>query len=156
MLPEPAACRSGSIEPLTMTRNWTERLLVDCQEQCSSPERHMLRKLALVQGIFYLATGIWPLIDIASFQMVTGPKTDLWLVRTVGVLVSVVGVVLLLGFRNRRVSDELLVLAVGCALGLAGIDLIYALSGRISAVYLGDAAVELALAGLWGFARLRR
>lgn len=116
----------------------------------------MLRKLALVQGIFYLATGIWPLIDIASFQMVTGPKTDLWLVRTVGVLVSVVGVVLLLGFRNRRVSDELLVLAVGCALGLAGIDLIYALSGRISAVYLGDAAVELALAGLWGFARLRR
>ena len=42
------------------------------------------------------ATGIWPLLDIESFQDVTGSKTDLWLVRTVGVLVAVIdGVVLL-------------------------------------------------------------
>jgi hypothetical protein len=116
----------------------------------------MLRKLALAQGIFYLATGVWPLVDIVSFQLVTGPKTDLWLVRTVGVLVTVVGVVLLLAYRSRRVTEEIVVLAAGSALGLAAIDLIYSLSGRISAVYLGDAAAEIALAVLWGYARLRR
>lgn len=30
-----------------------------------------------VQGTFYLATGIWPLVHIESFVAVTGPKTDL-------------------------------------------------------------------------------
>jgi hypothetical protein len=115
----------------------------------------ILRIVALIQGVFYLATGVWPLVDIVSFQLVTGPKTDLWLVRTVGVLVSVVGLVLLLAYRSRRLTDEIIVLAVGCALGLATIDLVYALSGRISAVYLADAAVELGLALVWGLARLR-
>jgi len=79
----------------------------------------MLRIVALIQGVFYLATGVWPLLHIGSFQL------------------------------------ELIVLAVGCALGLATIDLVYALGGRISAVYLADAAVELGLASMWGFARLR-
>jgi hypothetical protein len=112
----------------------------------------VLPKLAVIQGLFYLATGIWPLLDIISFQVVTGPKTDLWLVRTVGVLVSVIGMVLLVAARHRRVSPEIVLLAVGSALGLAGIDLIYALSGRISAVYLADAVAEIGLALLWWIA----
>jgi hypothetical protein len=112
----------------------------------------MLLKLAVIQGIFYLATGVWPLLDIFSFQVVTGPKTDLWLVRTVGVLVAVIGTVLLAAARHRRVSAEIVLLAVGSALGLAAIDLIYALSGRISAVYLGDAVVEIGLSLLWAVA----
>jgi hypothetical protein len=106
-------------------------------------------KLAVIQGVFYLATGIWSLLDIVSFQLVTGPKTDLWLVRTVGVLVTVIGAVLLLAGRGRRVTDEIVLLAVGSALGLAAIDVIYAVSGRISAIYLADAVVEVGLALLW-------
>lgn len=113
----------------------------------------MLLKLALAQGIFYLATGLWPLVDIVSFQVVTGPKTDLWLVRTVGVLVSVIGAVLIAASRGSRVTREIVLLAVGSALGLAGIDLVYALSGRISAVYLADAVVEIGLAMSWLLAR---
>ena len=115
----------------------------------------MLRKLAVIQGVFYVATGVWPLIDIISFQVVTGPKTDLWLVRTVGVLVTVIGLVLLAAARTRRVTDEIVMLGAFSALGLAGIDLIYALSGRISAVYLADAVVEIGLAVLWAVARQR-
>jgi hypothetical protein len=34
-------------------------------------------------------TGLWPLVSIGTFQQVTGPKTDLWLVKTVGVLIAV-------------------------------------------------------------------
>ena len=115
----------------------------------------MLLKVALIQGMFYLMTGLWPLIDIDSFQLVTGPKTDLWLVRTVGVLVAVIGSVLLSASLRRRVTAEIVMLGVGSALGLAAIDLIYALSGRISAIYLADAAVEVLLAALWLIGRAR-
>lgn len=69
--------------------------------------------------------------------------------RTVGVLVTVIGAVLLLAGRRRRVTDEIVLLAVGSALGLAAIDVIYAVSGRVSAVYLADALVEVGLALLW-------
>jgi hypothetical protein len=110
---------------------------------------------ALIQGVFYLLTGLWPIIDIESFQHVTGPKTDLWLVRTVGALIAVIGVVLISAARHRRYTDEIIILAVGCALALAAVDLVYALSGRISAIYLADAAAEIALAALWGIGRLR-
>ena len=110
---------------------------------------NLLLKLALIQGLFYLVTGVWPLLDIVSFQVVTGPKTDLWLVRTVGVLVTVVGAVLIAASRSRRVTPEIVMLAVGSALGLAAIDLRYALAGRISAVYLADAVVEIGLSLVW-------
>lgn len=115
----------------------------------------LLPGVALTQGAFYLATGIWPLIDVDSFQAVTGPKTDLWLVRTVGVLVTVIGAVLVTVARRRNFSIEITLLAIGSALGLAAIDVIYVLSGTISPIYLADAAAEIGLAGLWAFARAR-
>jgi hypothetical protein len=115
----------------------------------------MLLKLALIQGVYFVATGLWPIIHIQSFQWVTGPKIDLWLVKTVGVLVTVVGAVLISASRRHRITDEIILLAVGSALGLAAIDLVYALSGQISAIYLGDAAVEIGLAMLWVIARRR-
>jgi hypothetical protein len=32
--------------------------------------------LAIAQGFYFLATGLWPFISAGSFQKVTGPKTD--------------------------------------------------------------------------------
>ncbi|WP_242394339.1 hypothetical protein [Anaeromyxobacter oryzisoli] len=32
------------------------------------------RRLAIGQGAFYLAAGIWPLLDEAGFEAVTGPN----------------------------------------------------------------------------------
>jgi hypothetical protein len=46
------------------------------------------RELAVTQGVYYVATGIWPLLDIESFERITGPKADRWLVKTVGALVT--------------------------------------------------------------------
>ena len=114
-------------------------------QQPTSP----LTLLALLQGTFYLLTGIWPLVSIRTFEWVTGPKVDRWLVKTVGVLVSVVGGVLLLAGARRRVTAETAVLAAGSALGLAGIDAVYSLRGRISKVYLLDAAAEVLLVLGW-------
>jgi hypothetical protein len=109
----------------------------------------MLQILARVQGWFYVLTGVWALVDIDSFEWVTGPKTDDWLVKTVGVLVTIVGGVLLHAARRERITAEIALLAAGCAVGLACIDLVYALNGTISPIYLADTAAELALAGLW-------
>jgi hypothetical protein len=115
-----------------------------------------LVRLAWLQGSYFVLTGVWPLVHMASFLAVTGPKTDLWLVKTVGLLLAIFGAVLLLAARRRSVSPELALLAMANAAGLAGIDLVYALSDRIRDVYLLDAAAEIGWVGLWGFAWRRR
>ena len=111
--------------------------------------------VSLAQGIFYLVTGVWPLVSIRTFEMVTGPKTDRWLVKTAGVLITAVGAALTLAGARRAVTRETRVLAVGSALGLTGIDVVYVRRGRISKVYLLDAIAELILVGGWLLAWLR-
>jgi hypothetical protein len=113
--------------------------------------QRILLVAAIVQGGYYLLTGIWALVDIYSFQLVTGPKTDLWLVRTVAVLVGISGAVLLTAAYRRRISPEIFLLAVGQAMGLMAIDIIYVGMGRISAIYLADAAVQVLLVVGWLF-----
>jgi len=105
--------------------------------------------LARLQGAYFLLTGVWPLVDIDSFQVVTGPKTDLWLVRTVGALIAVVGAVLLVAAQRRNVSVEIGLLAVGTAFALLTVDVVYVAIGRIARVYLLDAAAETLLLAGW-------
>ena len=108
----------------------------------------------LAQAGVYILTGLWAILDIDSFQAVTGPKTDLWLVRTVGLLVTVIGGVLLLAARNSRAPLEVMVLAVGAAVGLALVDVIIVFTRTASPIYLLDAALELGLAAWWIALRL--
>jgi len=102
-------------------------------------------RLALAQGIFYFITGIWPLLHLASFEAVTGPKTDDWLVQTVGALLATFGAVLALAGLRRRLTSEWRLLAAGFALVLALVDIVFV----IPPVYLADAAVELPLVLAW-------
>jgi hypothetical protein len=105
--------------------------------------------IALAQGVFYLATGVWPLVSIRSFEAITGPKTDGWLVKTAGVLIMAIGAALTLAGWRREVTPELRLLAVVSALGLTGIDVVYVSRGRISKMYLLDAVAELGLVTGW-------
>lgn len=105
--------------------------------------------LALIQGVFYAATGLWALVDLDSFMAVTGPKTDHWLVKTVGLLVTVIGAVLLFAWRRRAVPLEVALLALASALSLAAIDVVYVADGTISPIYLLDAVAEMGLALAW-------
>jgi hypothetical protein len=111
--------------------------------------------IALIQGGFYLATGIWPLVHLPSFEAVTGPKADGWLVRTVGVIISVCGAVLMLAGLRRNVGPEAELLGVGNAAGLAGIDIIYVARRRIAPIYLLDALAEILIIAAWALARRR-
>ncbi|HYE91093.1 MAG TPA: hypothetical protein VEA38_08745 [Terriglobales bacterium] len=105
--------------------------------------------LAAGQGLYFFATGVWPLLSMRTFEAVTGPKADRWLVKTVGVLVGVIGAVLAMAGARRRVEPEAALLAAGSAAGLAAIDTVYATKGRISKIYLLDAVVEVALIAAW-------
>ena len=100
-------------------------------------------------GGYYVATGVAPFASRRAFEAVTGPKTEWWLVQTVGVLVTAAGGAMLGGVRSGRVTPELLGLTAGCAAGLTAIDVVHVARGRISPVYLADAAIQVAgLAGL--------
>ncbi|HUR94034.1 MAG TPA: hypothetical protein VMY76_05595 [Gemmatimonadales bacterium] len=89
-----------------------------------------------------------------SFEAITGPKVDDWLVRMVGLLATVIGATLLVAARQGARTLELHVLALGSASAFAAIDIWYALQGRISSIYLADAVLQLGLLAL--LARPRR
>jgi hypothetical protein len=82
---------------------------------------------------------------MASFEAVTGPKTDDWLVRMVGLLAAAIGGTLLAGARQARAAREVVLLAVASAAAFTGIDVYYVSRGTISPIYLADAIVEVAL-----------
>ena len=105
----------------------------------------------LAHGLYYTFAGMWPLLSMDAFQKITGPKTDLWLVRTVGTLISVIGLVLLLAWWRKRVSVEIVFLAIGSAAALAAIDVYHVLGRVLSPIYLADALAETALIAGWVF-----
>jgi hypothetical protein len=105
--------------------------------------------ILLVQGIYWLLTGVWGLVDIESFMKVTGPKTDVWLVKTVSVLIVVISLSLLSSVRGRGDKMPVILLAITSCIGLAGIDFYYALNSVISRVYLLDGVVQVLLVVAW-------
>jgi hypothetical protein len=106
----------------------------------------MRRRALAAMAAYYLVTGAWPILHMRSFEAITGPKVDRWLVHMVGALAVANGAAIALGARRERISDETIALALGSALAFSAIDVVYVMRGRISPVYLGDAAVELVLA----------
>jgi len=107
------------------------------------------RSVALTQGIYFALTGIWPILSIKSFQAVTGPKTDKWLVKTVGALVGVLGGVLTTSALKKEPPEDLAQVAIGSAAALAAVDVVYVARKCISPIYLLDAVAEAALILGW-------
>ena len=112
------------------------------------------RRVAACHAAFYLSSGIWPVIHRRSFEAVTGPKTDYWLVQTVGLTVVAIGAGLArAAARPGPVSADLRTTAIAGASALAMIDLIFVSRRRISPIYLLDAVAEVALVAAWTKAR---
>jgi hypothetical protein len=114
--------------------------------------------LLWIQGLYYLFTGLWPLVSMDTFIRVTGPKTDNlltgllydhWLVMTVGVLVTAIGLALVVAAWRHSRAPEAAVLAISSALGLTAIDVVYVWREVIPPIYLGDAAGEVILLVAW-------
>ncbi|RYG76692.1 hypothetical protein EON77_10395 [bacterium] len=111
--------------------------------------------LLLLQGGFYLLTGAWPLLHMRSFVAVTGPKTDLWLVRMVAALALAIGLALLVASREPR-ANAVVALGIGSALAFLTIDVVYVSKRTIGPIYLGDAAFEVVTLVGWGMALAQR
>jgi len=111
----------------------------------SSPTRPIVA-LGAVQAGYYVATGALPLISMPAFERITGPKTDDWLVRTIGGLAVGLGAVLARDASTGR-TDPIVGLAGAVPFGLS--SLWYGGTGRVSRVYLLDGLVEVAFAAAW-------
>jgi hypothetical protein len=94
---------------------------------------------------------------LKSFEAVTGPKREGWLVKTVGLLIASIGAGLALAAARRHVSDETAVVGALSSAALVGIDLRYATTRRISPVYFVDALLHASFVAGWlGAARAPR
>jgi hypothetical protein len=80
-----------------------------------------------------------------SFERITGPKTDDWLVHMVGVLAALIGTTLLVAALRNSISGEVVLLAAGAAFAFLLIDVIYWRSGILRDIYLADAVLEVIL-----------
>lgn len=105
--------------------------------------------LGRAHGVANLLGGLWPLLHISSFEMVFGSKTDRWLVKTVAGLLMVNGITQLTTSSTASGVRQARRLGVGTAAVLAAIDLIYVPAGRISKMYLVDAAIEVGWIVAW-------
>lgn len=101
-----------------------------------------LRLLLSLQSAYFIGSGLWPWIHYASFEAITGAKTDDWLVLTVGLLLAVIGAVLLAGARQRAALGITSALALGSAGAMAVADIGFALNGTVDSIYLVDGAVQ--------------
>ncbi len=98
--------------------------------------------LSRAHGLFNVATGLWPVVHMRSFEAVSGPKVDRWLVRTVGGLMAANGLAQLTARdAEQRLSAQV---GLGTSAVLAAVDVRYGAAGRISRIYLLDALVQLA------------
>jgi hypothetical protein len=116
--------------------------------------------LCWAQGLYFLATGAWPVVSVETFQRVTGQKSDHliadppteadhWMLNTISALIIVISVVILTAAWRRRVSFDVSLLGVMSATALAIIDVVYVARGTIWPIYLADAAVEVVIIAAW-------
>jgi hypothetical protein len=113
------------------------------------------KALLLSQGFYTFATAVWALIDIESFMVVTGPKTDIWLVKTVSVVLVPIGVSLILPAFFPSTFWQPFVIGALSAVGLAMIDFYYSSNDIISDIYFWDGILQCLFLLCWIFLLIR-
>jgi hypothetical protein len=116
----------------------------------------IIRILLLIQGVYTTLTALWGLIDIHSFMVVTGPKTDIWLVKTVSAILVCVGLTLLTNLRSGENLAPRAMLSVSSAVALSCIDFYYAEAGIIRRIYELDGIMQLLFLLTWGVVMARK
>jgi hypothetical protein len=111
------------------------------------------QQVAAAQAAYYVPTSVWAIVHRPSFEAVTGPKADYWLVRTLSFVLISIGGGLALAARREEVSTAVVAIAAGTAASLTGVDVYYVAKGRIRWTYLLDAVPETVLLAGWWRAR---
>lgn len=113
-------------------------------------------RVSTAQGVHLVLSGAWPLAHYRSFERVTGPKADKWLVQTVAGLALTAGAALLRAGRSPEAFEAARILGVGSAMTFGAVDAIYGATGRIRRIYLADAVVEAIWLAAWAHRRRHR
>jgi hypothetical protein len=123
------------------------------------PDTHVAMKifrwLIIAQSTYTMITAIWPLIDIHSFMLVTGYKTDIWLVKTVGVLLIPIAATQILFLIIQSDPRVIIFLSSLVAVAFIIVDCVYALSDVISDIYLVDAGIQVIFLIAWIYVVIR-
>jgi hypothetical protein len=114
------------------------------------------RTLLLIQAFYIFITAVWPLVHIESFMAVTGPKTDVWLVKTVGALLIPISLCMLVHWLMSIRALPVVVLGMGTSIAFICIDFYYALNDVISDIYLADGILQILFLMGWGWVLLIR
>lgn len=106
--------------------------------------------LLLIQGLYWLFIGLWGMINSHSLERVTNIMvTDIWLVKTVSILIIVISLSLLSGVKSKEQTMPVILLAITGCIGLAGIDFYYSETRVISPAYLMDGIVQILFFIAW-------
>ena len=98
----------------------------------------------LTQATYYLVTGPWPVAHFRSFERITGPKPDRFVVESAGMLFAASGCALAVGASSGGRDRAARVLSVAVPLLSAVVTLRH--RPQLRAVYLVDAVTQCGLA----------
>ncbi|HEU5171678.1 MAG TPA: hypothetical protein VFU46_14110 [Gemmatimonadales bacterium] len=102
----------------------------------------MITAVLIVQGVFYVVTGLWPFLHLPSFITVVGAKPDIFQLHVTAGLIVAIGLVLLLG--ARRPDPSAAALGILAALTFIALDVAY--DPVLRQIYWLDAAAEALIA----------
>lgn len=113
------------------------------EKQMHKPTKNkdILNTLFIIQGGYFVVTGVWPMINIESFIIATGPKQEIWLVQMIGLLSISIGLTFLQSALRRRPLPFFLGYTVSFSFLI--MDIVCVVRGIIDQIYLLDAVIQL-------------
>jgi len=108
------------------------------------------KRLSLIlQSLYYLFTGLWPLLHMLSFSAESGPKANEWLLKTEIMLIVCIIAAFMIDLYTRRYTTSIVFLAISSSIGFLYIDLWHTLFHGMTGIYLIDSATHLVLMTVW-------
>jgi hypothetical protein len=109
----------------------------------------LIKYVLYFQGVYFLITALWPLINVESFMNVTGHKNDIWLVKTFGAIIACIALAIFFYLFMQEKGLSVIFLSIITSVTLILADVYYVLNGVISSVYLADAGINLLIVIGW-------
>src|SRR6266542_4071499 len=114
------------------------------------PNSRVSAWLAITQGFFYIAPGLWNLLLRRKYVRVHGLHSDFWLLNAHGLWLLLVGGALMSAGWRRQLTAEVRLLGLCGAVALAANDAVTGVIGRLPArIYVIDLVIEVAFAARW-------
>lgn len=105
--------------------------------------------IPLLHGIYLMITALWALLFLNSFVKITGIKTDIWLVKTIAILLLPYSLLFMWKSTHTPKLPVVNVVAVMLCMGLTTINAYYYAEGVLGTFYMIDAWIEIFLSVWW-------